>query len=1007
MRQEFFQSANRKFLVFLFVTINVIPVFAQQSQAVLRGKVVDLLGGVLIGVQVIAADEKGSERTALTNDRGEYIFTALPPGHYTIRINSRGFSPYEKTGVEAAAGQTASLDIILTVAAAAEEVTVNIDEEAPPATDPENNSDAVVLRGKDLDALPDDPEDLAEALQALAGPSAGVDSAGQTYIDGFTGGRIPPKESIREIRINNNPFSAEYERLGYGRIEILTKPGTNKFRGQAFFNFNDESLNSRSPFAPFRAAYQSRRYGGNLSGPLISKKISYFFDFERRSVDDNNDINAIILDPAFNPVTLNQTLVTPSRRTTFNPRLDWQLNEKNTMVARYTFEQDERENDGVGGFNLASRAYNTSGTQHTLQLTETAVFNKKIINETRFQYVRSRRGQEGGSFTPTIRVLDAFTGGGAQIGLSFNNEDRIELQNFTSWTAGRHSLKTGVRVRSAWIDNSSEQNFAGTYTFGGGSAPQLDANNQIVRDQNGNPVIIQITSLERYRRTRLFQTLRLSAAEIRARGGGATQFSVAGGDPEINYSRTDFSPFIQDDWRIKPNLTFSFGLRYDWQSNIDSKFNFAPRASFAWSPHFGSSEQGQKRRRQQTVIRGGIGLFYNNFNESLLSQTLRFNGISQQQFLITTATENAFSFLDLFPNAPTAEQFSAFAVRQTVRRLADNLRTPYTIQTSLSFDRQLPFHTTFSINFVGAQTRDVFRVRNINAPLPGTFVTGVSGSGVRPLPNQGNIFQYESTGRFNQQQLIIGLNTRFNRTVTIRANYTLNSAKSDSDGIGSFPINQFDVSGEYGRSLQDTRHNLTVFGTISALPWGIQLNPILTVTSGRPFNIITGRDTNGDTLFTERPAFADAQTTAADLRITPFGNFDVNPKPGQIVIPRNYGTGASFAAVNLRIGKTFGFGRETGGAGAAAITNNRGNTGNRRDSNNGNRKPTENKSRYNLNLSINIQNLLNSTNQGIPSGNLSSPFFGISTNGAGGFGRGGGAQSAGNRRIDLQLRFSF
>jgi hypothetical protein len=992
---------------------------AQQSQATLRGQVVDALGAVVIGVTVTATDAAGTERTAATNEQGQYVFPSLPPGRYAVRVNTPGFTPYENTQVEVTAGGTEPLDIVLTVASATEEVIVNIGEELDTSTEPENNSDAVVLRGDDLDSLPDDPEDLAEALQALAGPTAGVDDDGQIYIDGFTGGRLPPKESIREIRINRNPFSAEYDRLGYGRIEIFTKPGTDKLRGQAFFNFNDESLNSRSPFAAARAPYQSRRYGGNLSGPLVAKKLSYFFDFERRAVDDNDDITAIVLDPSFVPVPFNQTLLSPSTRTTFSPRFDWQINETNTLQFRYTYERNQRENEGVGGFNLASRAYDVEGSQHTVQLTETSVINQSIINETRFQYIRERQRQEGGTFAPTVRVLEAFTGGGAQVGSSFNNQDRIELQNFTSWTFGKHSLKAGVRLRAAWVDNSSEQNFAGTYTFGGGNAPQLDANNEIVLDQNGNPVVVQITSLERYRRTLLLRSLGLAPAEVRRRGGGATQFSLSGGEPLITYSRADLSPFIQDDWRLNPNLTLSFGLRYDWQSDIESKLNFAPRVAFAWSPQFGAAAQGGGggRQRQRTVIRGGVGLFYNSYNEALLSQTLRFNGVNQQQYLITTSTTNGFNFLDLFPNVPTVEELTSFAVRQTVRRLDENLQTPYTLQTSVSFERQLPWRTTFSVSFVNAATRRVLRSRNVNAPLPGTFVPGVPGSGVRPFPDQGNIFQYESTGRFDQQQLIFGINNRFSQAFTIRANYVLNRARGDSDGLGSFPLNQYDLTGEYGRSIQDTRHRLTIFGTINALPWGIRLNPIFIFNSGRPFNITTGRDTNGDTLFTERPAIADAQTGPADLRVTPFGSFDINPKPGQTLIPRNYGTGPSFSVVNLRISKTFGFGGEN--QNAAGGGGNRGGGGGRRGGGGGGGRggggrggrggDSENRSRYNLNFSVNIQNLLNNTNENVPVGNLSSPFFGVSTSGAGGFGRGGGGGGggAGNRRVNLQVRFNF
>ncbi len=134
---------------------------------------------------------------------------------------------------------------------------------------------ATVIKGAALDALPDDPDDLEAALQALAGPSAGP-NGGQIYIDGFTGGTLPPKESIREIRINSNPFSAEFDRLGFGRVEVLTKPGSDKFRGQAFFNFNDESLNSRNPFSLNRASSQRRDFGGNLSGPIQKGKSSFF-----------------------------------------------------------------------------------------------------------------------------------------------------------------------------------------------------------------------------------------------------------------------------------------------------------------------------------------------------------------------------------------------------------------------------------------------------------------------------------------------------------------------------------------------------------------------------------------------------------------------------------------------------------------------------------------------------------------------------------------------------------
>lgn len=957
---------------------------AQSSAGTLRGQVQDVLGGLVVGVKVTATDAAGVARTATTDDQGKYAFAGLPPGRYTVRVEQPGFEVFEQV-VEVVAGATEPLNITINVGLEAEEVTVTA--ETPISTEPESDAGAVVIRGAALDALPDDEEDLADALQALAGPSAGPEGEGEIYTDGFSGGRLPPKESIREIRINRNPFSAEYERLGYGRIEIFTKPGTNKMRGQAFFNFGDESLNARNPFARVRAPYQLRRYGGNLSGPIIKGKTSFFFDLQRSETDENNVINALVLDAALNPIAFNQTVLTPVRRTTFSPRVDWQLNANNTVVARYTYERSKRANQGIGDFNLPERAYDTSGSQHTIQLTETAVINQKVINETRFQFERDRNIREGGLLATTIRVQDAFTGGGAQVGLASTEEDRFELQNFTSWSMGRHALKAGARVRHVKLRDVSQQNFAGTFTFAGTQVSIPDPTSPT------GSRIETFSSLEQYRQTLLHTA-----------GFAPSQFSISAGNPEVSISRTDFSPFVQDDWRLRPNLTISAGLRYDWQTNIKSSFNFAPRLAFAWSPDGGA-------RQQKTVIRGGFGVFYNTLNENLLVQTGRFNGLNQQQFLVTSTSPGAAAILGSFPVAPTPAQLTAFAVPQTIRRLAPDLLTPYTLQTALSVERQLPNRSTLSINFVNARTLHVLRTRNINAPIPGSLA--------RPFPGQGNIFQYESSGRFNQQQLIVNLNNRLSQRFTLSANYVFNRARSDTDGAGSFPANQYDLSGEYGRSSQDIRHRFSVFGNISGLPWGIRLSPIVIANSGRPFNITVGRDLNGDTIFADRPAFA-TDTADAGFRATPYGLFDVTPAAGQQIIPRNYATGPSFFVVNLRASKSLGFGEPIaaaegpagggGGRGGGGGGRRGGGGGGRGGRGGGGDGDGDGRYRYNLNFSVSVQNLLNNVNEGVPVGNLSSTLFGQSIGSAGGFGRGGGGGgggSAANRRIDLQLRFSF
>ncbi|MBD0370120.1 MAG: carboxypeptidase regulatory-like domain-containing protein [Pyrinomonadaceae bacterium] len=1013
-------------MLLVLLALGSFNLFAQQqSTATLRGTVADEFGGLIVGATVTVADASGVQKQATTDEEGRYTFTGLAPGRYTVNVSAPGFAAYDNEGVELTVGRTDPLNVTLRIAVEQVEVTVSAEEAI--STDPENNLGAVTLRGTDLDALPDDPDDLTEALQALAGPSAGQEG-GEIFIDGFSGGRLPPKESIREIRINRNPFSAEYDRLGYGRIEIFTKPGTDRFRGQGFINFNDESLNSRNPFAPNRAPYQVRRYGGNFSGPISRKRASFFFDVQRNETDDNDVINAIILDPAFNIVPFLSTVLTPRRTISFSPRLDYQINSTNTLVARYTYQKTERQNMGLGsGFALPSVAFDSESTQQTFQLTETSVINKKIINETRFQYIRQRSNQTGANALPTIRVLEAFTGGGSNVGFSFDNEDRFELSNFTSWAVGTHALKAGGRLRVVRVLDVSPQNFNGTFTFAGGTAPLLDANNQIVLDAQGQPVLTTITSIERYRRTLLFQQQGFTNAQIRALGGGPTQFSIAGGDPKASVTQADFGGFIQDDWRVRPNFTLSLGLRYETQNNVHSWTDFAPRVAFAWAPGAGANA-----RQQKTVIRGGFGLFYTRVADSLTLQANRFNGTNQQQFVVTANTVGGLGVLNqaTFTNAgvsnvPTTAELTAFQIPQTTRQLSGDLRTPYTMQTALSLERQLPYNIGLSVNFINTRTLHVLRSRNINAPLPGS-ITVANPGGVRPLGDIGNIFQYESTGRFNQSQLIVSLNSRFSRNYTLFATYTYNRARSDTDGANTFPANQYDLTTEYGRSFQDIRHRFSIVGSISGLPWGIRLNPYVVAYSGVPFNITIGRDINGDTLFTERPAFA-TDLTRPSVVATRFGTFDTNPVAGQEIIPRNFGQGPAFFTTNLRISKTWGFGgeRPLQGAGAGGQTGGgrgqrgagggggggRGGRGGRggggfgggmggADAGGGTAE------RYNLTFSVSIQNIFNNVNLAPPVGNLSSPLFGQSVSTAGRYGFGGN-QAAGNRTIEAMLRFSF
>lgn len=1079
-------NVSRKFLqqtlgFVLIIVLSAVVATAQQTRGTLRGVITDELGATIVGATVILTDASAVAKTATTNGEGVYVFNGLAPGKYFMRVSAPGFAVSDDTEVDVTAGGRQSVDLTLKVTI--EEQKVTIAAETPLSTEATNNANQTVITGKDLDALPDDPDELAAALQALAGPSMGP-NGGQIFVDGFSGGRLPPKESIREIRINQNPFAAENDQPS-GRIDILTRPGTDKIRGSAFFNFQDESFNSRNPFAttsPKRSPFQIRQFGGNLGGPLVAKKASYFIDFERREIDDNELVKATILDSNLNPLDLGLGLVVPRRNITFSPRFDYQINTNNTLIARYSYSHSSTQNGGVGGFSLPERAYDSSSTQQNVQLTETAVLNASMINETKFQFTHQRAESLADNTLPALNVSSSFIGGSSQVGHLTNTRKNWELQNFLAWSKGTHAFKFGGRVRGVSISDINPNNFGGTYTFTGAFVPTLDANNDALVDQ---PIFVD--SLERYRRTLLLEKdpRNLTASEIRLRGGGASQLSIASGNPAADVSQVDFGFYAQDDWRVKPNLTFSYGLRYEKQTNISSKFNFAPRMAFAWSPGAANSTKPPKM-----VIRGGGGVFFNRFGEGNTLQANRFNGVNQQQFSIREAplyvcaggavpakpgldctvtlangqtAPGHFEFitpastpLDSFPSLPATSNLTP--AQQITWRVANDLQAPIVYLAGTQVERQLPKRFTLFAGLFLVRIQHVIRARDINAPLPGS-ITAANPGGTRPFGNVGEIYQYESSGKFNQNQLFIGFNNRFSRALTFFSSYSLSKTNNDTDGQGGalFPANSYDLTGEFGRAAFDVRHRFTFAGTVNLPWWQMSLNPFIVVSSGAPFNITTGRDSNGDRLFTERPSFAPAGTDCSKpptaIVCTPFGNFNLEPAVGEALIPRNYGKGPGFVSVNMRVSKTWNFGkihsssaanqsrqegpggqrggapsatpRIPGGAGGGGIPGGGPGGGGGRGGGipggglgAGGGGGAEAK-RYSMQFSLNFQNLLNHVNLSPPVGNLSSPFFGqsLSLNGGfGGFGGGpgggggggaGGGSGAGNRKVTAQVRFNF
>jgi len=952
-----------------------LPASAQSSSAAsgtLRGQVTDPSGAVVANAAVAVLVSGGPTHSATTSKTGNYEIGNLPPGKYTVTANAQGFAIFVQDGVDVTAGQVVQFNMALDIAVKQEKV--NVEGEGPTLdVNPANNASAIVLKDKDLDALPDDPDELLADLQALAGPSAGP-NGGQLYVDGFTAGELPPKSSIREIRINSNPFSAEYDKLGYGRIEIFTKPGTDKYHGQFSVVGNDSSFNTRNPFlgnAP-QAPYDSVIYQGNVGGP-INKKASFFFDVQRRNIDEIAVVNATILGTNFLQEPFQASVPNPHTRTNIGTRFDYQVGANNTLTARYQFYRDTQQNAGVGGLVLPEAGYDTDSTEHTVQISDTQILGTKVVNETRFQYLRDNSGQNPLSTAVGINVPGEFTAGGSSSGTQTDHQDHYELQNYTSISAGKHFVKFGGRLRGIHETNISSAGFNGSYSF-------LDLQSYAYAQQGlltqGAPLQYSIT---------------------------ATQSGLAASVP---VTMIDTGLYIQDDWKVRPNFTLSGGLRFETQDEIHDHADWAPRLGFAWGIGGGG------KTSPKTVLRGGFGLFYDRFTQDLILNAERQNGVVQQQYLLS-ASEQANPIP--YPTPPPVASLPATA--QTIYQINPELHAPYIMQTAFSMERQITKIANATVTYLNARGVHQFLSLNVNAPPPGTPYS----SGPLPFPNSGPIYQYVSDGLFRQNQLIANFNVRAGTKVSLFGYYSLNYANSDASGASSFPSNQYDIAADYGRASFDIRHRVFMGGTVG-LPRGFRLSPFMIFNSGSPYNVTVGQDLSNDSLLNDRPAFGSYAPGTCPFPTAAACNHYTIPTQAYVPIPINYLTGPNHFTLNLRLSKTFGFGPETkksgaqqdggppgggppggGGGPRGGGGGGGGGGGFGRGGGGGGGLGAGTSRRYGLTFSVNARNVLNKVNAATPIGTLSSSSFGQSIALAGGpF-----SSAAANRKIELQASFSF
>jgi hypothetical protein len=979
-------------IAFLFLQ-SVSALFAQAPSGVLRGQITDQSAAVISGASVIMTPATGSPIVVQSNAQGMYEFKALPAGKYVLTVAAPGFTLFENDNV-VISDQPLRLNVSMSIEV--EQQKIQVSDTAPTVdVNPTNNAGAITISGKELEALPDDPDELQSDLEALAGPSAGP-NGGQMYIDGFTAGQLPPKSSIREIRINQNPFSSEYDKLGYGRIEIFTKPGTDKYHGQFFVLGNDSALNSPNPFAGANEpTYYTTQYNGNIGGP-ITKSSSFFFNLDRRNINDLAPVFATVLDSHLAQSTFIEAVPNPHQRTNLGPRFDWAPTKNNTLTVRYQYYRDTETNNGVGGLDLAAQGYNSQTTEHTLQVSDTQVLGSKIVNETRFQYNRDDALETPSDTNPQVTVLGNFTGGGSSSGNQDDRENNYEFQNYTSLINGNHTLKFGARVRLTNETNSSVAGFNGTFTFSSLNTPNDTPSNCTAIAQNP-PCPISL----------LYAEQQLSA------GSGtpyATQLTFTSGIPAAKVTYYDIEPYIQDDWRIKPNFTLSAGLRFEAQNAIPDHGDWAPRLGFAWGV-------GGRSAPPKVVIRGGYGIFYDRFQNTQILKAERFNGVTQQQFIIDNPT--CFKGEDK-PLTSFSGCGATSSVASNKYEVSPRLHAPYTMQGAIGVERQLTKAATLSVIYLNSRGFDQFALINANAPFPGTPCAPDC-----PPIKGANVYRYVSEANFKQNQLMINSNVRVGSKVQLFGFYSLGYANSDASGVSSFASNSYNISQDYGRASFDVRHRFFLGGSI-ALPYLFRLSPFMVISSGTPFNITSPIDVNGDQLYNDRPGLVSSATCPGpppmhgsgpqgNIYCTALGTFDV--LGGGKLLPINSGTGPAHFVMNLRLSKTFGFGAKAkssagnqgqGGGGGGGGGGPRGGGGGRGGPifGGGPQFSSGNSDhRYNLTLGVNARNIFNNVNLASPNGVVGSPLFNVSNSLQGGPFSGG--ISAANRRLELQATFSF